>query len=133
MTEVEHPGADLGLPRTGVGSVATIGSRLGALLIDCLLAGVLTWAFTAPDLPQNWSLLTLLLGYTLSTAFFGRTPGMTFVGIGLASEIEGRPLGLPKATVRTVLLLLLVPAVLLDQDRRGLHDKAAGTIVVNAR
>lgn len=133
MTEVEYPGADLGLPRTGAASVATIGSRLGALLLDCLLAGALTWVFTAPQLPQNWSLVTLFVLYTISTAFFGRTPGMTFVGIGLASKIEGQRLGLPKAAVRTVLLMLLVPAVLLDQDRRGLHDKAAGTIVVNAR
>lgn len=133
MVEVEYPGADLGLPRSGLASVATIGSRVGALLIDCLLAGALTWVFTAPELPRNWSLVTLLVVYTLSTAFLGRTPGMMFVGIGLASEVEGQRLGLAKALVRTVLLLLLIPAVILDQNRRGLHDKAAGTIVVNAR
>lgn len=133
MTEVEYPGAGLGLPRTGAASVATIGARFGALVIDCLIAGALTWIFTAPELPRNWSLLTLFLLYTLSTAFFGRTPGMTFVGIGLASEVEGQRLGLAKAALRTLLLMLLIPAVILDQDRRGLHDKAAGTVVVNAR
>jgi hypothetical protein len=28
------------------------------------------------------------------------------------------------------LLLLVVPAVIYDRDRRGLHDKAAGCVVV---
>ena len=37
-----------------------------------------------------------------------------------------------QALVRTVLLLLLVPALVWDADRRGLHDKAAGAIVVNS-
>lgn len=133
MAEVEYPGADLGLPRTGMASVATIGSRVGALLIDCLIAGAVTWVFTAPELPRNWSLLSFFVIYTVSTAFFGRTPGMTFVGVGLASKVEGQRLGLPKAAIRTILLMLLIPAIILDQDRRGLHDKAAGTTVVNAR
>lgn len=131
--EVEYPGADLGLPRTGMGSVATIGSRVMALVIDCVLAGLITWVFTAPELPRNWSLLTLFIVYTVSSGFVGRTPGMTMMGLGLAAEVEGKPLGLPKAALRTALLMLLIPAVLIDQDRRGLHDKAAGTVVVNAR
>jgi len=32
--------------------------------------------------------------------------------------------------VRTVLLLLVIPAVVYDRDQRGLHDKAAGAIAV---
>jgi uncharacterized RDD family membrane protein YckC len=32
--------------------------------------------------------------------------------------------------VRTLLLLLLVPALVFDKDLRGLHDKAARTIVI---
>jgi len=32
--------------------------------------------------------------------------------------------------LRTVLLAALVPAVVWDRDRRGLHDRAAGTVVV---
>lgn len=131
--EVEYPGADLGLPRTGVTSVATVASRIGALFIDCLLAAAITWIFTVPDLPRNWSLLTFFLLYTFGTGLLGRTPGMAFMGLGLASKVEGKRLGIPKAVARTVLLMLLIPAVLLDQNRRGLHDKAAGTTVVNAR
>ena len=32
--------------------------------------------------------------------------------------------------LRTILLGFLIPAVVWDRDRRGLHDKAAGTVVV---
>ena len=34
--------------------------------------------------------------------------------------------------LRTALLLLLVPALITDRDGRGLHDRAAGTVVVRA-
>jgi hypothetical protein len=32
--------------------------------------------------------------------------------------------------VRTALLVLLVPAVVIDRNNRGLHDRAAGIVVV---
>jgi hypothetical protein len=32
--------------------------------------------------------------------------------------------------IRTVLLLLVVPAAVWDRDSRGLHDKAAGAVQV---
>jgi uncharacterized RDD family membrane protein YckC len=38
-----------------------------------------------------------------------------------------RPLA---AIVRTVLLMLLVPALIWDRDRRGLHDRIAQTVVI---
>ena len=37
-----------------------------------------------------------------------------------------RPL---QIVVRTVLLFLLVPAVIVDRDGRGLHDRLSGTAV----
>ena len=36
------------------------------------------------------------------------------------------------ATIRQVLLLMLIPALVTDSDRRGLHDKASGVVVVNS-
>jgi uncharacterized RDD family membrane protein YckC len=38
----------------------------------------------------------------------------------------------PAIVVRTGLLLLVLPAVVYDRDGRGLHDRAAGTVVVRA-
>ena len=43
------------------------------------------------------------------------------------------PLGLLTALLRTALLVLLVPALVYDRDKRGLHDRAAKTVVVRAR
>jgi hypothetical protein len=38
--------------------------------------------------------------------------------------------GLVAGLLRTVLLLLVVPPLVLDRDLRGLHDKAARTVVL---
>ena len=40
--------------------------------------------------------------------------------------------GLRAAAPRFVLLCLLIPALISDRDGRGLHDQAAGTVVVRA-
>ena len=37
-----------------------------------------------------------------------------------------------RAVVRTVLLMLLVPAVIFDKDGRGLHDRYSDTAVVRS-
>jgi hypothetical protein len=48
--------------------------------------------------------------------------------------LDGRTfVGLPRALLRTVLLFFLVPAVITDTDRRGLHDRATGVIVLRYR
>ena len=43
-----------------------------------------------------------------------------------------QPVGFSRALIRTVLLMLVVPAMIMDRDLRGLQDKAAGTVVINA-
>ena len=35
-------------------------------------------------------------------------------------------------SMRTALLLLVIPAVIFDPDQRGLHDKVVGTVLVRA-
>ncbi len=39
-------------------------------------------------------------------------------------------IGAWRPIVRTVLLCFLIPALIWDREQRGLHDKAAGTILV---
>jgi hypothetical protein len=34
--------------------------------------------------------------------------------------------------VRTLLLVIIVPAVVWDSDQRGFHDKVAGTVLMRA-
>ena len=50
-----------------------------------------------------------------------------------SQSVELQLIGLLRAALRTLLLCLLIPALIWDRDGRGLHDKAAGTVVVRAR
>ena len=42
----------------------------------------------------------------------------------------GEPYGPVRVVLRTFLLCLAVPALIWDRDGRGLHDKAAGSVVL---
>ncbi|MBB5906751.1 RDD family protein [Actinoalloteichus hymeniacidonis] len=126
-------GQRLGLPEQGPDAVATKTSRAGALLIDLLLAALIAGLFTAPELPRHWSLLVWALLTILPVATVGFTPGMALLGIRVARIGEHPFVGPVRALVRTALIFLIVPAVIWDADARGLHDKAAGTVVVRTR
>jgi uncharacterized RDD family membrane protein YckC len=67
---------------------------------------------------------------TVGIGLFGQTPGMALAGLRCISIRDGGAIGLGRALLRAVLLALLIPAVFLDGDRRGLHDRAAGSVVI---
>lgn len=48
------------------------------------------------------------------------------------SRLAGSP-GVAKGALRTLLLCLFVPALVPNTDNRGLHDQAAGTVIVRTR
>lgn len=133
--DLGYPGEQLGLPETGAGSVAGYGRRLIALFIDwglsLLIASFLTRVL---DLSAQQRSLATLVIFGLQAALLTATIGMTFgkrlSGIRVV-RLDGRPVGPLWALVRTVLILAVVPALLWDRDHRGLHDRAANTVVVN--
>ncbi|PZS27383.1 MAG: transporter [Pseudonocardiales bacterium] len=125
-------GVRIGLPADGPGSVATIGRRVAAFAVDSFGSALVAGAFTAPDLPRNWSLLVFVVEYVFFTALFGQTPGMRLLGIRVVRLDTGRPLGVWRALVRIALLVALIPALITNRDGRGLHDLATGAVVVNA-
>ena len=137
----DYPGHRLGLPERGAGSVASMGRRFLAFVIDCVVAALITSVFVHPHLTdpasmqaQNyWSLLAWLLIGLVGTSFFGVTVGMALLRIRVI-RIDNTPMVGPlRALPRTVLVALIVPAVIWNADYRGLHDRLAGTIVVNVR
>ena len=127
----ERPrGAALGLPADGPGSLANFSSRVGAFLVDAIAAALVAGLFTAPSLPGNWSLLSFGLVTVVTLLAFGQTPGMRLLRLRLAHPREGERLALWRAVVRTGLLMVLVPALVVDADGRGLHDRLTDTAVV---
>ena len=139
-TATEDPGAysgeRLGLPASGARSVAGFGPRLGALCIDWLIAVLIASPFTGhrpftPGSNSPWVLVVFGAEYIVLVSLIGRTIGMRLCGIGIM-RLDGRRVSFPWVVVRTVLLVLAVPAVtvIFERDRRGLHDKAAGSVVV---
>jgi uncharacterized RDD family membrane protein YckC len=123
-------GASLGLPADGPGSLATFQSRVAAFVVDAVGAAFVAGLFTAPDLPGNWSLVAFAAITVLTLVLVGQTPGMRLLGLRLAHPRQGERLAPWRAVVRTALLCLLVPALLVDADGRGLHDRLTDTAVV---
>jgi uncharacterized RDD family membrane protein YckC len=110
--------------------VAGFGPRILALVIDWLPCSVAAQLFTANP---AFSALALFAAVTaLSIAVAGRTPGHAVAGLRVAL-LDGRAPGVGPAVIRTVLLCLLLPPVVYDADGRGLHDRAAGTVVLRTR
>jgi uncharacterized RDD family membrane protein YckC len=68
----------------------------------------------------------------LSIGVWGRTPGHALAGLRVA-QLDGRRAGFGAAVIRTVLLCLLIPPLVYDVDGRGLHDRAAATVVLRTR
>jgi uncharacterized RDD family membrane protein YckC len=125
-----YPGQRFGLPEEGPRSVAGVGRRLGALILDWLACLAISLAIVHTQ--RDAQLTTLLLfgaEIWLLTALTGYTLGKRVLGIRVA-RIDGKPVGLVMGLLRTVLLLVVVPALVLDKDLRGLHDRAARTIVI---
>ena len=133
-------GSDLGLPADGPGSVASLGARVVAFVLDvaagALIGGLLN-VFVADPEPLQRSLAAngaFAVQVAVLTALTGQTLGMRLVGLRVLRPASGDGvLGFLPALVRTALLMLVLPAVVFDRDGRGLHDRAAGTVVVRAR
>ena len=123
-------GASLGLPAEGPGSLAPFGTRVGAFLVDAVGSALVAGLFTAPDLPGNWSLLTFAVLTVVTLVAVGQTPGMRLFGLRLAHPQPGKRLAPWRGVVRTALLVLLVPALVVDANGRGLHDRLTDTAVV---
>jgi uncharacterized RDD family membrane protein YckC len=123
-------GASLGLPPAGPGSLASFGARVVAFLVDALGSALVAGLFTAPDLPGNWALAAFAAITVVSLVAFGQTPGMRLLRLRLAHPRQRERLALWRAVVRTALLCLLVPALLVDSNGRGLHDRLTDTAVV---
>ncbi|GAA4517537.1 MULTISPECIES: RDD family protein [Nonomuraea] len=130
--DLGYPGQRLGLPEEGSGSVSGWGRRIAALVIDWMIC---TWAITQLLLgistaEQPWvPAIVFAVQYVVLVGFMGQTFGHRLAGIRVAAMDGGDPRLFP-VLVRTVLLVLALPALIFDRDHRGLHDRVSNTVVV---
>jgi uncharacterized RDD family membrane protein YckC len=127
--DAAYPGARLGRPADGPRSLAGLGRRLAALVVDwvlCLL--VAGWLLRSTGLGQFGPLLVLFVENVVLVGTAGATVGHRLLGMRVET-VSGAAPGLRRAVVRALLLCLAVPPLVWDADRRGYHDRAAGTLV----
>lgn len=138
--EDEPRGRRLGLPAQGPGSVASVGARVVAFAFDlvagALIGGLVNVVAVDPTPLQRTLAVNgaFAIQVVVLVALTGQSLGMRLMGLRVLrlAARDGLP-GFAAALVRTALLMLVVPAVVFDRDGRGLHDRAAGTVVVRAR
>ena len=121
-----YPGERFGLPEEGPTSVPGMGRRLVALFIDWIVCAIIATGLLHS---QYWTLAFFAAETWILTALTGTTLGKRLLGMRVA-RLDGKPVGFGWSLVRTILLLCVIPPLVIDADRRGLHDKAANTIVV---
>jgi hypothetical protein len=133
-----YPGARVGLPASGRGSLASWGARVGALLIDwgaCMIIAIAlfgTGVITGNGW-RAWMILTVFfIQSTVLSWLAGGSFGQLICRIAVY-RLDRQPLGLLRAVLRAALVSLALPAVIIATDRRGLQDLAAGTAVINRR
>jgi len=136
-----YPGEPLGLPEHGPGSLARMGRRLAALMVDWSiavgLAGLAVPFGLARSVPYSisgdWintaSVIWLLLGI-IAVRLFTFTPGQFTLGLRVASVDERVHVGIGRAAARVALIAFVIPALFVDVDGRGIQDRVTGTAVV---
>jgi uncharacterized RDD family membrane protein YckC len=131
----QPPGVRLGLPAEGPGSIAPVGRRGIAILIDfalCLLIATL-FGYHVADRNDGFTgflpLTVFLVENILLVGTVGSTIGHKLLGLRVQRLGGGVP-GPLLAVVRSVLLCLAVPALIWDRDQRGVHDRVPGTVLV---
>ncbi|MBF9130428.1 RDD family protein [Plantactinospora sp. S1510] len=104
--------------------------RFGALSIDWVLCLLATNLFADP-FRDNWApVLTLIVVYGLFAGLFAQTPGMRLCRIRCVLYADGGRIGVLRGLLRGALLGLVVPALIMDENGRGLHDRAVGSVIV---
>lgn len=134
-----YPGQRLGMPPTGPGSLAGMGRRVVALLLDWLIGyglaalGVSAGVYATGALSTAVLLVWIVLG-VVAVRLFGFTPGQFAVGLAVV-RLDPRDrgvlhVGVGRAAARGLLIALVIPPLFTDSDGRGLHDRITGTAVV---
>nr|WP_300146270.1 RDD family protein [Propionicimonas sp.] len=139
MTTLDaYPGASIGLPQAGRGSLASWRARIAALVLDWGASMVVAvFLFGTGVLREGgWRAWMILAVFFLQSAVLSALTGGSFgqlvARIGIV-RLDGQPLGWPRALARAALICLVLPTIVIGAERRALNDLLLGTVVVNRR
>ena len=132
-----YAGAGLGLPESGRGSLASFGEKLLAVTVDLVIAGVVGLILIRPNSLSGErvsnavgvGVFVVLTAFGLMTS--GRTVGMRVMALQVVRR-DGQRIG-SRAVLRQALVAIIVPALIVNAERRGLHDRRCNTMVVRVR
>ncbi|MFJ8578539.1 RDD family protein [Micromonospora sp. NPDC093277] len=110
----------------------SLGRRFGALIIDWVLCLLISGLFANPSRDGWPPVVVLILEYAFFLGFFVQTPGMYLTRIRCLAWSDGGRIGPLRALLRGMLLALVVPALLMDGHRRGLHDRLTDAVITDA-
>lgn len=118
--------------------MASWGSRIVALILDWAICMALSTAiFSSAVLTgHDWRRFMILAVFFVETAVVSALTGSSFgqwVTKIAVFRTDRKPLGFPRAVVRAAMVSLVLPALLIDGNRRGLQDLLLGTVVINRR
>jgi uncharacterized RDD family membrane protein YckC len=102
--------------------------RIAAIAIDWGAARLISFAFFHDDATLTLAIFALM--QFAGSLFIGASVGHWLAGLRLIQKSRGGRIGILGSLVRALLLCLVIPVAVWDADGRGLHDKAAGTILV---
>ena len=117
---------------------AGLGRRVAALFIDwfgSVLVAQLLFGRSFPFGSNESMLATYIIFFVevaLFTSLIGGSFGQVVLGIRVV-RVDGTRLWPLRVLLRTVLLCLVIPAVVMDSEGRGLHDKAVGSRTIRVQ
>ncbi|MEO6473266.1 MAG: RDD family protein [Aeromicrobium sp.] len=112
--------------------------RLGALFIDWFIAvfssAGIVHTHVLPESPLENLIVTgfFVVEVSVLTGLLGASVGKRLMGLAVVNE-KGGTIGVPRALLRSLLICMVFPVLLQTDHRRGLHDVAAGSIVIRPR
>jgi uncharacterized RDD family membrane protein YckC len=109
----------------------SLARRFGALMVDWMLTVLLSVGFFAdPRVDPLPAMLIFVASYALFVGLGTQTPGMWIARLRCVSAVDGRPIGILRAALRGLLRYLVIPVLIMDADRLGLHDRLARSILI---
>lgn len=122
--EPRGAGERMGLPESGPGSMAPFSRRIIAVFIDWGIATLISITWFGGDELVTLGIFVLI--HVVLIGLLGVTVGKRLMRIQV---VRGQRIPGPLwSTVRTLLILLLLPVVIIGPDGRGVHDRVAGTV-----